>query len=66
MTDVTRSQGCMVNLGGFNVNLGKISTGTSGSITDMSCLEPGDMDIAYLSKLNSTLVDSSLTTILNL
>lgn len=31
MTDVTRSPGCMVNLGGFSINLGKIGTGTGGS-----------------------------------
>lgn len=90
MTDVTRSPGCMVNLGGFSVNLGKVGTGTGGArgkevagafyhvhwykypltywlniITSVGCLEGGDMDIAYLSEIDPTWVDSSLTTILN-
>ncbi|MDU6412070.1 MAG: conjugal transfer pilus assembly protein TraU [Yersiniaceae bacterium] len=30
LTDVTRSPYCMVNLGGFNLNVGKIGTGTAG------------------------------------
>lgn len=30
MTDVTRSPYCMVNMGGFNLNVGKIGTGTAG------------------------------------
>lgn len=29
MTDVTRSPGCMVNLGGFSINLGKMGMGTA-------------------------------------
>ncbi|MRT06047.1 conjugal transfer pilus assembly protein TraU [Ewingella americana] len=29
MTDVTRSPGCMVNLGGFTINLGKMGMGTA-------------------------------------
>ncbi|HIE1345217.1 TPA: conjugal transfer pilus assembly protein TraU [Serratia marcescens] len=91
MTDVTRSPGCMVNLGGFSINLGKIGTGTGGSsgkgdvttafyhvhwykypltywlniITSVGCLQGGDLDIAYLSEIDPTWVDSSLTTILN-
>lgn len=90
LTDVTRSPGCMVNLGGFNINLGKTGTGTAGQsdkeaagafyhvhwykypltywlniITSLGCLEGGDMDIAYLSEIDPTWVDSSLTTILN-
>ncbi|CNI65154.1 conjugal transfer pilus assembly protein TraU [Yersinia aleksiciae] len=90
MTDVTRAPGCMVNLGGFTVNLGKTGNGTGGHsnkdvpgafynvhwykypltywlniITSAGCLEGGDMDIAYLSEIDPTWVDSSLTTILN-
>jgi hypothetical protein len=34
-------------------------------ITSAGCLEGGDMDIAYLSEIDPTWVDSSLTTILN-
>lgn len=34
-------------------------------ITSAGCLEGGDMDIAYLSEIDPTRVDSSLTTILN-
>lgn len=30
LTDVTRSPYCMVNLGGFNLNIGKMSGGTAG------------------------------------
>ncbi|VCV94013.1 hypothetical protein BANRA_05424 [Klebsiella pneumoniae] len=29
MTDVSRSPGCMVNLGGFSINLGKTGMGTA-------------------------------------
>ncbi|VEN47771.1 unnamed protein product [Callosobruchus maculatus] len=29
MTDVARSPGCMVNLGGFTINLGKMGMGTA-------------------------------------
>jgi len=90
MTDVTRSPGCMVNLGGFNVNLGKTGMGTAKKdakdvngafyhvhwykypltywlniITSVGCLEGGDMDIAYLSEIDPTWTDSSLTTLLN-
>lgn len=90
LTDVTRSPGCLVNLGGISFNLGKVGQGTAGHgdkettgafyhvhwykypltywlniITSLGCLEAGDMDIAYLSELDPTWVDSSLTTILN-
>lgn len=90
MTDVSRSPGCMVNLGGFSINLGKTGMGTAKKddkqvngafyhvhwykypltywlniITSAGCLEGGDMDIAYLSEIDPTWVDSSLTTILN-
>ncbi|MBW5750565.1 MULTISPECIES: conjugal transfer pilus assembly protein TraU, partial [Klebsiella] len=90
MTDVSRSPGCMVNLGGFSINLGKTGMGTARKddkqvngafyhvhwykypltywlniITSAGCLEGGDMDIAYLSEIDPTWVDSSLTTILN-
>ena len=90
MTDVSRSPGCMVNLGGFSINLGKAGMGTARKddkqvngafyhvhwykypltywlniITSAGCLEGGDMDIAYLSEIDPTWVDSSLTTILN-
>lgn len=90
MTDVSRSPGCMVNLGGFSINLGKTSVGTAKKddkqvnggfyhvhwykypltywlniITSAGCLEGGDMDIAYLSELDPSWVDSSLATILN-
>jgi hypothetical protein len=34
-------------------------------ITSAGCLQGGDMDIAYLSEIDPTWVDSSLTTILN-
>jgi len=30
LTDVTRSPYCMVNLGGFNINVGNVGTGTGG------------------------------------
>ncbi|MBB1584619.1 conjugal transfer pilus assembly protein TraU [Serratia sp. OS31] len=90
LTDVTRSPYCMVNMGGFNLNVGSIGTGTAGQsdkdvpgafyhvhwykypltywlsiITSAACLQGGDMDIAYLSELDPTWSDSSLTTILN-
>lgn len=90
LTDVTRSPYCMVNMGGFNLNVGSIGTGTAGQsdkdvpgafyhvhwykypltywlsiITSAACLQGGDMDIAYLSELDPTWGDSSLTTILN-
>lgn len=90
LTDVTRSPYCMVNMGGFNLNIGSIGTGTAGQsdkdvpgafyhvhwykypltywlsiITSAACLQGGDMDIAYLSELDPTWNDSSLTTILN-
>ncbi|EPL5127100.1 MULTISPECIES: conjugal transfer pilus assembly protein TraU, partial [Klebsiella pneumoniae complex] len=86
MTDVSRSPGCMVNLGGFSINLGKTGMGTARKddkqvngafyhvhwykypltywlniITSAGCLEGGDMDIAYLSEIDPTWVDSSLT-----
>nr|WP_181726447.1 conjugal transfer pilus assembly protein TraU [Klebsiella pneumoniae]QIS33780.1 IncF plasmid conjugative transfer pilus assembly protein TraU [Klebsiella pneumoniae] len=90
MTDVSRSPGCMVNLGGFSINLGKTGMGTARKddkqvngafyhvhwykypltywlniITSLGCLEGGDLDIAYLSEIDPTWTDSSLTTILN-
>lgn len=34
-------------------------------ITSLGCLEGGDLDIAYLSEIDPTWTDSSLTTILN-
>lgn len=30
LTDVTRSPYCMVNLGGFNINIGNVGSGTGG------------------------------------
>lgn len=90
LTDVSRSPGCLVNLGGVSVNLGKTGMGTAKKddkqvndafyhvhwykypltywlniITSVGCLEGGDMDIAYLSEIDPTWTDSSLTTILN-
>lgn len=90
VTDVTRSPGCLVNLGGVTANLGKTGMGTAQKedkqvngafyhvhwykypltywlniITSIGCLEGGDMDIAYLSEIDPTWVDSSLATILN-
>lgn len=32
LTDVTRSPYCMVNLGGFNLNVGKVGEGTAGQV----------------------------------
>ncbi|MTC74223.1 conjugal transfer pilus assembly protein TraU [Providencia sp. wls1919] len=90
LTDVTREPGCMVNMGGFSINLGKVGGGyakqqgredSSGFyhvhwykypltywlniITSLGCLEGGDMDIAYLSEIDPTWNDGSLTAILN-
>ncbi|TCZ55633.1 conjugal transfer pilus assembly protein TraU [Klebsiella grimontii] len=90
LTDVSRSPGCMVNMGGLSINIGKTGMGTAKKddkqvngafyhvhwykypltnwlniITSAGCLEGGDMDIAYLSEIDPTWVDSSLTTILN-
>jgi conjugal transfer pilus assembly protein TraU len=36
MTDVARSPGCMVNLGGFTVNLGKMGMGAAKKMTNRS------------------------------
>lgn len=90
LTDVTRSPGCMVNLGFSLPAFGKTAQGTAKKdekqvngafyhvhwykypltywlniITSLGCLEGGDMDIAYLSEIDPTWTDSSLTTILN-
>jgi conjugal transfer pilus assembly protein TraU len=90
LADVTRSPGCLVNLGGQRATLGRNGTGTAGQsdktaagaffhvhwykypvtwwlniLTSMGCLEGGDMDIAYLTELDPTWVDSSLTTLLS-
>lgn len=90
LTDVTRSPGCMVNLGFSLPAFGKTAQGTAKKdekqvngafyhvhwykypltywlniITSLGCLEGGDLDIAYLSEIDPTWTDSSLTTILN-
>ncbi|MGT5584984.1 conjugal transfer pilus assembly protein TraU, partial [Escherichia coli] len=90
LTDVTRSPGCMVNLGFSLPEFGKTAQGTAKKedkqvngafyhvhwykypltywlniITSLGCLEGGDLDIAYLSEIDPTWTDSSLTTILN-
>ncbi|EBH8152295.1 conjugal transfer protein TraU [Salmonella enterica subsp. enterica serovar Bareilly str. CFSAN000189] len=90
LTDVTRSPGCMVNLGFSLPAFGKTAQGTAKKedkqvngafyhvhwckypltywlniITSMGCLEGGDLDIAYLSEIDPTWTDSSLTSILN-
>nr|WP_320334602.1 conjugal transfer pilus assembly protein TraU [Pseudomonas sp. P5_152] len=86
MTDVSRSPMCMVNMGGFSLNAGKIGTGTGGQseleasrgfyhvhwykyplinwlniITDVACMQGGDMDIGYLSELDPLWNDSNLS-----
>ncbi|EJP1869613.1 conjugal transfer pilus assembly protein TraU [Escherichia coli] len=90
LTDVTRSPGCMVNLGITIPELGKTGQGTAKKddrqvngafyhvhwykypltywlsiITSAGCLMGGDMDIGYISEIDPTWTDSSLTTILN-
>ncbi|HHI1476516.1 TPA: conjugal transfer pilus assembly protein TraU, partial [Escherichia coli] len=86
LTDVTRSPGCMVNLGFSLPAFGKTAQGTAKKdekqvngafyhvhwykypltywlniITSLGCLEGGDLDIAYLSEIDPTWTDSSLT-----
>lgn len=90
LTDVTRAPFCMVNLGGFSINAGKLGSGggkRQGSdntgafyhvhwykypltwwlniITDLGCMQGGDMDIGYLSELDPTWDDSSLASVLS-
>lgn len=90
LTDVTRSPYCMVNLGGFNIPVGKVGMGGAGQfdkptpggfyqvhwykypltywlniIMSLACLQKGDLDIGYLSELDPTWDDDSLSLILS-
>lgn len=90
LTDVSRSPGCMVNMGGLASTWEKPGWGPRKgrqagqrglllrALVQISAdqlaqhyhvgglgLQGGDMDIAYLSEIDPTLADSSLTTILN-
>lgn len=93
MTDVTRQPFCMVNLGGFTLNMGKLQQTVGGNLntqsshadssfywvhwykyplihwlnilTNLGCMESGDMDLAYLSELDPTWKDDELSFVLN-